>query len=60
MDVLIARDGSVLEVKIVRSHDPGLDANAIRALRTWRFEPATKEGEPVAMHARISNSFRLL
>ena len=34
-------------------------ANALRALKTWRFEPATKDGKPIAIHSQISMSFNI-
>jgi len=60
MDVVIGADGKTRDVKVLRSLEPSLDAKAVEALKTWRFEPATKDGHPVATRAQISTSFRLL
>ncbi|HST10982.1 MAG TPA: energy transducer TonB [Terriglobales bacterium] len=37
----------------------GLDENAISAVKTWRFEPATFNGEPVAVRINVEADFRL-
>jgi protein TonB len=48
LQVIVAADGSVAEVKVARSVEPALDAAAIAAVQTWRFRPATQCGKPVA------------
>lgn len=60
LEVVIEADGRIEEAKVLRSLDEGLDANAIAAVKTWRFEPARKDGEPVAVSARIEVNFRLI
>ena len=54
-------DGSVTDVRVVRSLDPvfGLDQEAIKAARGWRFLPGTRMGEPVAVEITIELSFSL-
>jgi TonB family protein len=37
----------------------GLDENAISAVKTWRFEPASAGGEPVAVRINVEVDFRL-
>ena len=61
MDVVVLPDGSVGEVKIVRSIDPnfGLDQEAIKAVRQWRFRPASRAGTPVAMLVMVEMLFEL-
>jgi hypothetical protein len=39
--------------------DPGLDGKAMEAVRSWKFEPATKDGKPVAVHLQVEVQFRL-
>ena len=46
LEALIAEDGSVREVKVLRSV-PLLDAAATDAVRHWRFTPALVYGGPV-------------
>jgi protein TonB len=37
----------------------GLDEKAIEAVKTWRFDPALKDGKPVAVQINVEVSFRL-
>ena len=60
LSVVIEADGRIYEANVVKGLDPGLDANALAAVRMWVFEPATKRGEPVAVSANIEVNFRLL
>jgi TonB family protein len=60
LSVEVMTDGSAQNIRVTRSLEPGLDANAITAVSHWRFEPAKKNGEPVAVHATIEVNFKLL
>jgi TonB family protein len=60
MEVVIGPDGTVGDVRILRPLEPGLDANALQAVRNWRFQPTIKDGEPVAVRVQIGTSFRLM
>jgi TonB family protein len=55
----VTAEGRVRDVKVIKSLDTGLDKQAIAAVRTWRFEPATKDGKPVAVHLKTEVDFRL-
>jgi TonB family protein len=59
LDVVIEADGKIYEAAVVRGLDPGLDANAVSAVKRWRFAPATKAGQTVAVAAKIEVNFRL-
>jgi protein TonB len=37
----------------------GLDEKAVAAVRTWRFEPAMKDGHPVAVQMSVEVNFHL-
>jgi TonB family protein len=58
---IVMPDGSVGEVSVVRSLDPrfGLDEEAIRAARQWRFRPGTRMGQPVKVEITIELTFSL-
>jgi protein TonB len=47
LQVIVAADGSVSDVKVVKGVEPGLDAAAVAAVQTWRFKPALRCGKPV-------------
>jgi TonB family protein len=53
-------DGKAHDVKVEEGIDDGLDANAVAAVQTWRFEPAQKAGEPVPVAVQFEINFRLL
>ena len=44
---VIRADGSVSDVRVLRSVDDRLDHYACEALSHWQFEPATRSGTPV-------------
>jgi protein TonB len=55
----IGADGRTRDLLVVRSLGMGLDEKAVAAVRTWRFEPAKKDGRPVAVQMNIIVSFHL-
>ena len=56
---VIRRDGSVDSIQLVRGIDEQLDANAISALRQWKFRPGAKQGIPIELEAIVHIPFRL-
>ncbi len=61
LEVVVVPDGTVGEVTITKSLDRrfGLDEEAIKAARQWRWAPGTKSGEPVPVRVTISIQFQL-
>jgi len=57
--VVIGPDGRVHDLKVQRSLGLGLDEKALEAVRTWKFDPARKDGQAVAVQLNIEVSFRL-
>jgi protein TonB len=57
--LVIGPDGRPREVRVARPLGMGLDEKAIEAVRTWKFEPAKKDGQPVAVQMNVEVSFRL-
>ncbi|HYL14740.1 MAG TPA: energy transducer TonB [Terriglobales bacterium] len=57
--MIVDRDGRPRDIKVARSVGMGLDEKAIEAVRTWKFEPARKDGQPVAVQINVEVSFRL-
>jgi TonB family protein len=58
LDVQVLGDGSVGNVQIV-SGDPLLADSAIRAVKQWRYEPYSVNGQPVATLTRVTIKFTL-
>jgi TonB family protein len=56
---VIGPEGRVRDVRVARSLGMGLDEKAIAAVRTWMFDPARKDGKPVAVEVNIEVNFRL-
>jgi protein TonB len=61
LEAVVRPDGSVGDVRITRSLDPhfGLDQEAIRTVKSWRFRPARRNGEPVPVWVDVELSFTL-
>jgi protein TonB len=61
LEAVIRADGTVGSVEVVQSLDPhnGLDDEAIKAAKQWRFEPGTRDGKPVPVLVTIELSFFL-
>jgi TonB family protein len=59
LKVEITPAGNAENIVVTKSLDPGLDANAVTAVSNWRFQPGTKDGEPVTVAAVIEVNFHL-
>ena len=59
LSVIVGPDGKVRDPHVVQSLGLGLDEKAMEAVRTWLFEPAMKDGRPVAVAVQIEVNFRL-
>jgi len=59
LSIIIGKDGSVLSARILKGLDPGLDIKAIETVRTWKFKPATANGQPVPVQVLVQVTFRL-
>ncbi|MBI2509585.1 MAG: energy transducer TonB, partial [Betaproteobacteria bacterium] len=58
--VLITREGLPARVELEKSSGSGhLDAAALEAVRSWRFEPARRGAEPVESWHLVPIVFRL-
>jgi periplasmic protein TonB len=59
LQVIVGADGRPREMRVVRPLGMGLDEKALDAVKTWRFEPAKKDGVPVAVVVNIEVGFNL-
>lgn len=59
--LIVDIDGTPHEIQVVKpsSLGSGLDAQAVNAVEQWRFDPAKKDGQPVAVQINVQVSFRL-
>ena len=59
LSVVVQPDGTADDVKVSRSLEQSLDAKAIEAVRTWRFEPSRYAGHAIAYPLTIEVTFKL-
>lgn len=59
MNVLIDATGRVARIKLTRPLGMGLDEKAMEKITTWKFNPATRDGQPVAVEVNVEVSFNL-
>lgn len=57
--VIVGVDGRIHNPKVLRSLGMGLDQKALERVKTWKFEPAQKDGHPVPVEMSIEVSFNL-
>jgi protein TonB len=54
----VRADGTVDDLKVLRGEEPFVTA-AVKAVRRWRYEPAMRDGHPVAVPHKIEVRFEL-
>jgi periplasmic protein TonB len=61
LEAVVMPDGSVGNVHVTRSLDPtfGLDQEAIKTVKKWRFAPGTRFGQPVPVLVEVELTFTL-
>ena len=57
--LVVGKDGHTYDIHVRQSLGMGLDEQAIEAVKTWRFRPATLEGKPVDTQIAVEVNFRL-
>jgi TonB family protein len=55
----VSPKGAFADLCVVQAAGEGLDEKAMEAVTTWKFEPATLNGEPVAVRINVEVTFRL-
>ena len=61
LEAVVLPDGTVGDVTVTRSLDTvhGLDDEAVRTVKKWRFDPGTRDGIPVPVSVEIEMTFTL-
>ena len=57
--LIVGPDGRPRDVQVARTLGLGLDQKAVEAVRQWKFEPARKDGQPVAVQINVEVNFKL-
>lgn len=59
LEIIVDKTGAVLRPEIVRPAGFGFDEQAVTRVRSWKFKPAMRDGNPVAVHMNIEVAFHL-
>ena len=57
--MVVGADGRPRDIRVQQQLGMGLDEKALEAVSKWRFQPATLNGQPVAVQINVEVSFRL-
>jgi periplasmic protein TonB len=57
--IVVDAQGMVQDIRIAKHLGMGLDEEAVKTVRTWKFRPATRQGVPVPVQVEVEVSFRL-
>lgn len=59
LQLIVDQQGTPRDIRVVRGLGHGLDARAVAAVSQWKFQPATKDGQPVNVQIRVEVGFHL-
>ena len=59
LEAIINEDGDIARVRSIKGLPMELTDNAIAAVKTWKYEPATLDGKPVSVYYQLTINFRL-
>jgi len=59
MAIVIDKKGDVIDAQLVKGLGYGLDENAIVAVKVWKYRPAERNGEPVAVKMEVTVDYYL-
>jgi protein TonB len=59
LEIVVRRDGSVGDIRILKGLAGGLNDRAVQAVRQWRFSPASRQGAPVDVIVEVAVEFKL-
>jgi TonB family protein len=59
LSMIVSADGTVRDPQVTRSLDKDLDKKALECVSKWQFDPATKNGQPVATRIAVEVNFHL-
>lgn len=59
LGLIVGTDGRPSNIRVLSSLGMGLDEKAIEAVKSWKFEPAMKDGHPVRVEIAVEVDFHL-
>lgn len=57
--LIVGKDGAPTRIRILNPLGYGLDDQAVRAVESWKFKPAEKDGQPVSVQIAVEVDFHL-
>lgn len=57
--IVVDTQGNVTDAQVVKPLGMGLDQNALKTVKTWKFKPAMRNGSPVPVKVMVEVTFRL-
>lgn len=55
--LVVSSKGEPMEVHVVKSLDKDVDDTAVDAVKQWKFDPAKKDGRPIAVRVTVEIRF---
>jgi protein TonB len=59
LSVVIAKDGTISDIKVISSSDPRLLTGVVDAVKQWVYKPTLLNGEPVEVITTVTINFSL-
>ncbi len=59
LTIVIDQNGDVVDAVVKKGLGKGLDEQAIAAVKVWKYKPATKDDEPIAVKMDVTTTFML-
>ncbi len=59
LSLIVDKDGVPNNIRITQPLGYGLDAKAVEAVQSWKFDPAEKDGQPVPVEIAVEVDFHL-
>ena len=59
VEAVIDEQGNVTNVRVLKGLPMGLDKAAVDAIQTWKFKPATRQGQPVPVYYVLTVNFQV-
>jgi TonB family protein len=59
VEAIVDEQGNVTNMRVLKGLPMGLDRQAVEAVQTWKFKPATLSGKPVPVYYTLVVNFQL-
>jgi len=59
LEAIIDEQGNVVNLRVLQGLPMGLDQAALEAVKTWKFKPATLDGQPVKVYYTLTVNYTM-